>query len=47
MDNNIQVQNLCRQFDDFSLDNISFKVPIVPFSFLRISLRTYRKLQIM
>lgn len=27
MDNNILVQNLCRQFEDFSLDNVSFKVP--------------------
>ena len=27
MDNNILVQNLCKQFEDFSLDNVSFKVP--------------------
>ena len=27
MDNNILVQNLCKQFDGFSLDNVSFKVP--------------------
>ena len=27
MDNNIWVQNLCKQFEDFSLDNVSFKVP--------------------
>ena len=27
MDNNILVQNLCKQFKDFSLDNVSFKVP--------------------
>ena len=27
MDNNILVQSLCKQFEDFSLDNVSFKVP--------------------
>lgn len=27
MDNNILVQNLCKQFEGFSLDNVSFKVP--------------------
>ena len=27
MDNNILVQGLCKQFEDFSLDNVSFKVP--------------------
>ena len=27
MDNNILVQNLCKQFEDFSLYNVSFKVP--------------------
>ena len=27
MDNNILVKNLCKQFEDFSLDNVSFKVP--------------------
>ena len=27
MDNNILVQNLCKQFEDFSMDNVSFKVP--------------------
>ena len=27
MDNNILMQNLCKQFEDFSLDNVSFKVP--------------------
>ena len=27
MDNNILVQNLCKQFEDFSLDNVSFIVP--------------------
>ena len=27
MDNNILVQNLCKQFEDFSLENVSLKVP--------------------
>ena len=27
MDNNILVQNLCKQFEGFFLDNVSFKVP--------------------
>ena len=27
MDHNILVQNLCKQFEGFSLDNVSFKVP--------------------
>ena len=27
MDNNILVQNLCKQFEGLSLDNVSFKVP--------------------
>jgi ABC-2 type transport system ATP-binding protein len=27
MDNNISVRNLCKQFDEFSLDNVSFDVP--------------------
>ena len=27
MDNNILVQNLCKRFEDFSLDHVSFKVP--------------------
>jgi ABC-2 type transport system ATP-binding protein len=27
MDNNISVRNLCKQFEDFYLDNVSFNVP--------------------
>jgi ABC-2 type transport system ATP-binding protein len=27
MDNNISVRNLCKQFKDFYLDNVSFNVP--------------------